>query len=181
MKYKARPNTRFSDSDAKVIGSYLETEFPNGVYSVDEVIERAKSKSCPLHKYFTWDVKRAALLHWRDQARKLITCYFVDIRGVSTPSAVSVLWGDDKTRHYMSTKMASQNEDIWATVLAEALQGLISWKWRYSTFKQLKELNPVIDEITKLEKKHGKNKENSKRKSRRDNKNPATSAEIRRN
>lgn len=50
-----------------------------GTLTPDLVIEAARSEDSPLHGCFTWDVKRAAMEHWRDQARHLIRSVKVEV------------------------------------------------------------------------------------------------------
>jgi hypothetical protein len=44
----------------------------NGRIDPIDLIEAAKSQDHPCHEDFTWDVNKAALERWRDQARELI-------------------------------------------------------------------------------------------------------------
>lgn len=44
----------------------------DGRLTADAVIEDAKSPESPLHTEFEWDVDKAALEYWREQARRLI-------------------------------------------------------------------------------------------------------------
>jgi len=43
-----------------------------GFLDLDRVIEAAKNPDDPMHNEFTWDVKQAALEHWKNQARAMI-------------------------------------------------------------------------------------------------------------
>ena len=47
--------------------------------TVDRVIADAQDEASPLHECFEWDVKRAAIEHWREQARALIQSVHVKI------------------------------------------------------------------------------------------------------
>jgi hypothetical protein len=72
--YKVRAGTTFNDKDARIIGAFLDTKFPGGMYSPKEVVEAAKPKNSPIHRYFEWDKDKAAYLYNLQQARRLITC-----------------------------------------------------------------------------------------------------------
>jgi hypothetical protein len=45
----------------------------------DNVIEAARDPKSPLHEEFTWDLKQAALMTWRSQARALISQFHITI------------------------------------------------------------------------------------------------------
>lgn len=47
-------------------------EDARGGITPDVIVQDAKNKRSPLHKLFTWDLKKAAELHWLDQARAII-------------------------------------------------------------------------------------------------------------
>lgn len=44
----------------------------NGVVDPNDLIAAARDRNHPCHGDFTWDLKKAAMERWRDQARKLI-------------------------------------------------------------------------------------------------------------
>lgn len=50
----------------------LKFEDKDGGIDIDAMWRTAQSKGHPLHKYFTWDVNKAAIEHWRHQARALV-------------------------------------------------------------------------------------------------------------
>lgn len=50
-----------------------------GELTPDNVIEEAKKKDSPLHGEFTWDLKAAAMMTWRAQARSLISQFQITI------------------------------------------------------------------------------------------------------
>ncbi len=51
-----------------------------GRITPDEVIAHARDPSSPLHSQFNWDIKQAALDHWRNRARQLISSVRVQIQ-----------------------------------------------------------------------------------------------------
>ena len=60
-KYKARSGFHFSDKDAQIIGErieYLMKQSGNGVTPKD-MVDDARDKSSPLHKFFEWDNTKA--------------------------------------------------------------------------------------------------------------------------
>lgn len=50
-----------------------------GELTPDKVIEQAKSSDSPLHEQFTWDLKAAAMMTWRSQARALISGFQISV------------------------------------------------------------------------------------------------------
>lgn len=44
----------------------------------DSVIELARNKAHPLHPMFQWDIRKAALEHWRRTAREIISDFRVE-------------------------------------------------------------------------------------------------------
>jgi hypothetical protein len=50
-----------------------------GLLTPHAVVADAKKKDSPLHKYFEWDLRKAAAEHWLDQARQLIKTVRVEI------------------------------------------------------------------------------------------------------
>lgn len=50
----------------------IEERDREGILRVDDVIHDAKNPRSPLHDQFEWDIKKAALTCWREQARALI-------------------------------------------------------------------------------------------------------------
>lgn len=44
-----------------------------GEVTADIIIDDARDPDSPLHAEFEWDLEKAALNHWRERARKLIT------------------------------------------------------------------------------------------------------------
>lgn len=154
-QYSARANTPFRDKDAKIIGRFLDEQFPEGSYTPEEVVELARPKNSPIHKYFEWDDTRAAYLYRLQQARKMINCVVEIIDDITAPKAVSVVLsadGEDSHRAYVNSRQARKSPELWEQVLKSAAADLIAWKRRYEVFKQLKELRPVIASVKKLEK-----------------------------
>lgn len=163
-RYKAKPNTAFKDKDAAVIGRWLDEQFPDGDYTPEEIVELARSKSSPVHRYFEWDDSRAAFLYRLQQARRMIQCVVEIIDGVTAPRSVSVRVDDegDSRLVYRDTRRACAEPEVWAQVLDDALSSLAAWRRRYEVFKQIKELRPVISAVKKLELKAAQKKKKKK-------------------
>lgn len=50
-----------------------------GQLTPDNVIEEARDPESPLHGEFTWDLKAAAMMTWRSQARALISHFEISV------------------------------------------------------------------------------------------------------
>jgi hypothetical protein len=150
--FKAKKNTAFKDKDAVIIGRFLEKHFPNEEYDTAKIVELAKPKRSPIHKYFEWDDTVAAQRYRIQQARKMITSLVVIVDEQEAPAAVSVVVRDGNKSHrtYMDTFKACEQEDLREQVLQDAIKSLQGWEWRYQTLKGLKPLKGVFKEIEKL-------------------------------
>lgn len=139
-------SSSFTDKDANTIGIFLEQNFPKGQFTPKQVVDAARPKNSPIHKYFEWNNSRAAELYRISQARKMVTCVVAVIDSIpEAPFYVNVKI--QKNRTYIRTDQANKIPDIWSQVLKTALEELLAWKRRYEKFKQL---SPVIRAINKI-------------------------------
>lgn len=151
--YKARNGRQFSDSDAQIIGEYLEKQFPDGHIDVDLLVDLAKKRSNPLHRYFEWDDSTAAALYRRDQARKIVKSITIVIEGDDIPAYQSVVFTDEdgnKKRLYTDTETCIENEDLWQQVIAQALREADRWSMLY---KRYEDLGPIHNAIKQTKEK----------------------------
>lgn len=148
MKYKAADKTQFTDKDAQLIGTFIEKTFPNGV-KPKELVDAARPRSSPIHKYFTWDDSIAAENYRLQEARKLVSCLIVEIddRPMRAFHNVRI---EKLGKTYVNFRTASANEDLWDQVIAQALNEVRIWKQKYQTYQQFK---PIFMGIQKVERK----------------------------
>jgi hypothetical protein len=66
-------------TDWKVIEAELDRLSNNGRLTPDNVIDVARDENNPLHSLFEWDLDKAALEHWRQQARTIISRFTIRI------------------------------------------------------------------------------------------------------
>lgn len=71
----------------------------SGPLTPDRVIKAAKVPTSPLHRYFQWDIKKAALAHWRNQARDLIVSVEITTIVEDRPVSVSYFARDPSLEH----------------------------------------------------------------------------------
>lgn len=119
------------------------------------VVEAARSKTSPLHRYFTWDDTEAAK-KWRiEQARQLIVN--IDIVVVPNPDAnkpitiqaraFNSLPGDDGRWSFQRADIVLSNEVDSDAFLKLAMKRLREIRVAFGHIKQLKEVVDAIDRL----------------------------------
>lgn len=122
------------------------------------LIEKGRDKNSELHKCFDWNDKTASEKYRLFQARKILNT--IIIRKVSEKaeeqtntrmfSYITTKATEEKTHGvYMQTVTIYKNPDQYQDLLQQALRELESFKRKYQSLKELKELFKVIDEIVK--------------------------------
>lgn len=151
IQYSARTGSPYSDRDAIRIGGFLEKKFPDGIFTAAQVLELARSRTSPIHRYFEWDDNKAAERHRLRQASSLVTCLIVEVSGEKVRKYCTpvVVVGQPK-KHYYDIDRARKNPDIWDQVLTGALEQAQLWAKRY---ERLKELAPIRSSIKRVERK----------------------------
>lgn len=139
--------------DAEIIASFIERTFPDGAVTAHGLLDAARSRNSPIHRFFDWNDSSAAEKYRLSQARMLIRCVVVEVDGVETRKYVPPVYVDGKHRAYVEIEMARHDESIWEQVLERALKEAILWKLKYG---HLKELTIVTDAIRRVEAKYGK-------------------------
>lgn len=133
---------KFTDKQAEEIGKYLDSL--GGRVKPEQLVKLAKSPKNPLHKYFTWDVRKAAekwLLH---EARNLIGCVCVVLDGgekVRTWHHVFI----DGAPEYLETDEVRGSKELIDLVLEEAIKELKFWRSKYGNLKKLFKIAKAID------------------------------------
>lgn len=150
VKFFAAKGTRFSDKDVQVAGKFLYSRY-SSTFTPRDVLEAARPKSSPIHKYFDWDDKTAAEKYRLEQARRLVRAITIVVEDVQTraftsPIKVSVDNGKF-TKGFFRVDKAIGNPDIWDQVLTRALEELESFELKY---RNLKELKPVFSALTQI-------------------------------
>ena len=114
--------------------------------NLHEVVKAAKDPANPLHRYFTWDVQKAAQQHWLEQARRLIRSVRVEITTIEGLEArvrevVSIQVTDqntDKVYHgYLPRDRVMKKKETEAQYVAKALEELKRWCLRHGDVKKL--------------------------------------------
>ena len=151
-KYRARKQGSFSDKDAQIVGKFFEKHFPDGSPEPKIIVQLAKDEKCPLHKYFDWDVKKAAKKWWLLQARQLVGMVYIEIEpDVEIRGWESVVV--EGKRQYQDSETVTQHEDLIDQVIQAALRQLELWERKYKTYKSLKNLVATVAGIRVKEEK----------------------------
>lgn len=111
----------------------------------DQVVERAKDKTCELHKCFTWD-NRVAADKWRKYEARQIFCNLI-IKPVVVEEGkapVRVFYKNDNNG-YKQSEMIFKVDNEREKLLQFALRELQAIKRKYET---LNELNYIWDLIS---------------------------------
>jgi len=111
------------------------------------IVAYAKShKRSTLHKYFEWNVTRAAFLYWIEQAGYIIRAVYLkeEKQDEVTEYRAFVHLKDDNGGHYQDINVAMSDPVSREQIIAMALRDLKNWKKRYG---HLKEFVPVRNAI----------------------------------
>jgi len=124
----------------------------DGLIQPEAVVEAARDPESPLHKFFPWDVERAAQLHWLACARHLIARYTV-IRVDEGPKFVNVILRKGTPgarRGYVSTERAVADPDLYEQIVGEAETAVVSWRNRLSAFERAHGVVEALDTAVAL-------------------------------
>jgi len=116
----------------------------------DSVVELAKDEDSVLHDLFDWDDEVAAN-KWRKQQARIIICNLVieeqDTKN-EEPVQLRVFHMKDNRESYEEVKFFVAHEDEYVKLLASAKRDLESFKAKYRTLKELKQLfEEAIEEL----------------------------------
>lgn len=168
FRIRVKPELAVQELDA------LEDE--NGTISVDDVVERAQDEDNPLHRAFTWDNTKAADMHRRDEARRLLRSLVVVYRrsdGTETPPvnyAMKVryvrsldasksgrtvdpspegvrLQLHSQPRMYTTSRTLADDAYLRQRVISQAWQELKSFQKKYEHFTEFDRLFALVEEL----------------------------------
>lgn len=105
---------------------------PFDAITPDDVVEEASSPESPLHKFFQWDDRLAAVSYRRAQARMLLSSlrYRVEASEPRRIGFVNVRV-EGQGRVYVPMSLAEHNADLVKQAKSDALHGLQAWRHRY--------------------------------------------------
>lgn len=143
--------------DANEVSSFLQEAGP---IDSEQIVSLAKSRSCPLHKYFEWDDAIAGHAYRLTQARHLVLS--IQIESVDTGEITRAFESVtiDNRRAYVPIQTIVQSEELVGQVIENALRQLRYWSAKHQKLKKL--FGGVFDEIKKAEEKWRKNEKINK-------------------
>lgn len=134
-EFKAAQGSRLSDQDARRIGPELaRIHDRDGELRPAAVVDVAKSPRSKLHRYFEWDVQKAAEKHWLATAGQIIRSIKIEVvttRHAAPKQVRAFVKLDRSVRGYMPMTEVLKNDDYVSMMMARALEELEVWKRRY--------------------------------------------------
>jgi hypothetical protein len=134
-EFKAAEGSRITDNDAKRIGPELQRLHErDGVLRADAVVDVAKSPRSKLHRYFEWDIQKAAEKHWLSTAGHLIRAVQIEVKTsrVAAPKEMRAFVKLDRSvKGYVPITEVLKRDDYTAMMLNRALEEFEVWKKRH--------------------------------------------------
>jgi hypothetical protein len=138
----------YSKHNAQSVGEFLELHFPDSDFKPKEIVDLARPKNSPIHKFFDWNDSTAAEKYRRKQAGKLVAHLYVKIEDSDVKAYESVRFSANKS--YMATDQIFNDEELWKQVVETAKRELLYWEAKYTLYrKHLPKIFSAIDELKK--------------------------------
>lgn len=120
-----------------------------GLVTTDAVIEAARPVDSPMHDKFTWNLRKAAEITWRWQARELIAQYWIveANSGLETRMLISIESDRIENGGYRLVADVLANPEQRSEWLSMAIDDLVRWQRRYAV---LTELRPIFTALAKF-------------------------------
>jgi len=148
----------------EVIEEIVQIEKEKGLTATN-LLERAKEKDNPLHKFFDWNNNKAGEKWRMHQARLLVNEIKVIVEGKEMYAFESVIVNtetldeEEAERTYKPVNEILDREDLRVQVIRAAINHAEYWKNQYGIYGELKPIVTSIDKTKKsLEKKWQKKK-----------------------
>ena len=159
--YKAVAGSNLDDEAARVVGRALARLVKaHGEVTPEIVLDEASKDTSPLHSYFDWDDKTAAVAYRIEQAKHLIRSIKVvveadgDGEDIEVRAFVSV--ESDSRRRYQTIDTALNDVGFRKQIIEDALNGLRAWENKYRVLSELAGLiKTVATKRSALERKFG--------------------------
>lgn len=132
--------------DETVVQVMRQLEEQRGFVQPADLVQVAAPLDSPIHDMFEWDDTKAGVRYRLHQARMIINHVQVELvddkRSDAFYSAV-VQVDDVPTRGYFSAEKVLSDDELYASVLNQAIRELKYWQKKYKTITELK---GVVDE-----------------------------------
>lgn len=120
-----------------------------GLLHPADVVDAARPKTSPLHRYFTWDIRKAAMERLLDQARELIQVAVRIDPHLNEPVRVYVSLSKSRTRgggyHDMSEVLG--REELRRIMLMDALREFDLMRGRYAVLPELRPIFQAVESV----------------------------------
>jgi hypothetical protein len=145
LRYVFREPTIFhnnKDADPTVIGNELERirSANNGRLMAHAVVDEARNRRNPLHRYFEWNDKNAAEAYRLDQARDLIRIIQIEDTDTDKPPRRAFLSVNDDGKSYRAINEVLNSQSLQLAVLVAAERELKAFEHRYAELMEICEL-----------------------------------------
>lgn len=129
------------NADPQVIGEALTkiSAATNGKLTPSAVVEAARNRRHPLHRFFEWDDTAAAEKWRQDQARGLIRCVRIDA-GDEPPAPAFLSIADRSGTAYRPLAEVLSSVELQLAVLSQAERDLAAFEKRYRDFSDICDL-----------------------------------------
>lgn len=116
-------------------------------FSPQDIVNAATDKTSELHKCFTWDDTKAAA-KWRKQEARMIVANIIVKVETGDNEKVNIRVIESLNRNeYKPTSVIVQIPGDYANLLARAKAELKTFKVKYETVKELRNVFEAIDEL----------------------------------
>lgn len=139
-----------------VVRCLKELEAKNGIIRPADVVNAAKPKNSPLHRFFEWDDKVAAAKYREQEARHLIACVYVRDSDSETSQPVRAFVNikadaeDNETAQgYVSQGAMLKNPGLQQQIIRYASEQLILWRKKFGNYQEFYQVAKAIDETVK--------------------------------
>jgi len=152
-EFRAAEGSRISDTDAKRVGPELvRINERYGDIKPSVVVDEARNPRSKLHRYFEWDIHKAAQKHWLEQARHLIRSVKILVKtsAYEQPTEVRAF-----VKHiaiadgYKPIVEVFTREDHRKLIIGKALEELEVWKQRYQEMIEFAGLFEMIAQVSR--------------------------------
>lgn len=145
--FKAVPGSRLSDDDAAIVGERLfEIAGDSQAVTPEAVVADARPPRSRLHRFFTWNDRRAAELQRLSEARMLLRSVAIVVHGPDGKEAMTRGFhalrvatadgGSDKV--YLTARYVFENQGAADQVIAMARAEMESWLRRFEMYSYLR-------------------------------------------
>ncbi len=151
QKYVPRKGAPFKNEDAESIGQFIYSIENRTTQNILDTIRQHPDH--PIHKYYDWDMKKAAEQQWLQQTRNIVNHIEIiiedpkDNTNISTPAFVSIT-NINHQKQYVPIESIIVSDDSKQferkQIISRALQELKGWKERYYIYTELQPLSNHI-------------------------------------